>query len=75
MPSELSNLLEMVRARRQAIEAAGLPREIFIWDDDRDGGKQRIAAMVASGEAKAHDRVTVVGWRNPAKPAPVINHR
>ena len=58
----LNSLLEIVRARRQVIEAAGVPRTIVIWDKDGDGAKQQIAAMVASGKAKSTDIFHTVRW-------------
>jgi hypothetical protein len=63
----MNNLLRMVRARRQAIKAAGVPRDIVIWDIDCDGGKQRIAAMIASGAAKASDHFHTVRWLKPGE--------
>jgi hypothetical protein len=58
----LKSLLEIVRARRQAVEAGGVPRDIFIWDKDGDGAKQQIAAMIASGKAKPTDNFHTVRW-------------
>jgi hypothetical protein len=59
----LNSLLEIVRARRQAIEAGGVPRIICIWvHEGRDSAEQQIAAMIASGEAKPTDKFHTVRW-------------
>jgi hypothetical protein len=65
--SELNSLLAIVRARRQALEAGAVPRDIFIWDKDGDGGKQQIAAMIASGKAKPTDNFHTVRWLKPGE--------
>ena len=60
----LNSLLEIVRARRQAVEAGGVPRTLCIWDDG-DGGEQQITDMLASGKAKATDKLVAVRWSTP----------
>jgi hypothetical protein len=42
-----------------------VPRTFCIGDIDGDGGKQRIAAMIADGKAK--DRFHTVRWLRPGE--------
>ena len=53
-----------IKARIAKLEAVGgsEQRTICIWDKDGDGGKQQIAAMIASGAAKTSDFFHTVRW-------------
>jgi hypothetical protein len=60
-----------IKARIAKLEAVGgsEQRTICIWDKDGDGGKQQIAALIASGEARPNDIFHIVRWRRKGENA------